>query len=210
MAGPWHGARLTKRLTLSGGMETIIKNHGAQVPPGTDDPDPDEDDHGDRDGVGYGSKAALLSILTAIRDRQRVPMPPPESLRGSADSVVWDEAAKHYGSFTAVRAVLDAIPDQGAARALRAEDVPDTVLPRADRVAKERARLAALRVGPPPKDGKPDNRPPARFILHGKDKAGRSYELPVTNLAEGRSADGTYLLAPGVWSVGTVATERLR
>lgn len=193
--------RLHKRITMDG-VTVVAKNHG---PPGGE---PAEDVHGDRSGIGYGSKAALLSILTAARDGGAQVMSP-DRLRDQPDSVVWDEAAKLYGSFQAVRAALDRLPQRRGGEALRAADVPAAVLPTESDRARERARLASLKAGPEPEPGKPDNRPPARFILHGVGSNGERYSVPVSSPTDLRSAGRTYLLAPGVESVGTVRHERI-
>ena len=135
MAGPWHGARLTKRLTTDGVSAVVSKNHG---PTGGE---PAEDVHGDRGATGRGSAEALKAVLTAMRSAgMAVPV---SGIRDGDDVSLWDAASQQYGSFDAVRDMLNGLPPRQQGQALRAGDVPASAFPNAAKVAAAREKLAA-------------------------------------------------------------------
>lgn len=182
--------RLTKRMTAGGRVYVAVsKNHGA---PGGE---PAEDVHGERGMIGVGSQAAILSLLSANFERRGGA--DPARVRQGDDLDAWEAAKQQYGSYEAVRAALDALPPRHEGEALRAADVPDGVLPDPAKALAERQRLASLKASG------------MKFILHGRGDDGRVYSLPVRSDADARSAGSTYLLAPGVNSIGRVTRERL-
>lgn len=181
-------ARLTKRLTMTG-IQVVVKNH-APLGPGAN-----EDVHGERGQIGVGSQAAILSLLSASFERGDGANP--ARLRQGDDIDAWDAAKQQYGSYEAVREVLDGLPARAGGEALRASEVPDRALPNPTKVQAERARLAKLKA-----EG-------YNFILHGVGEDGERYSRPVASDADAKSAGGRYLLADGVESVGQVTRERI-
>jgi hypothetical protein len=134
MAGRWTGPRITRRLTPEGVAAVVSKNHG---PPGGE---PAEDVHGDRGATGRGSAEALKAVLTAMRSAgMAVPV---SGIRDGDDVSLWDAASQQYGSFDAVRDMLNGLPPRQQGQALRAGDVPRSAFPDAAKVAAARAELA--------------------------------------------------------------------
>lgn len=140
-------------------LDGILEKHPGDPPHIGHEGSPGQDSHGRRLTFGIGSRATLISVLSAARDVGH-DIPSRGQLDASSDGTLWNLARDLTGSEEKAVAMIAALPERKHGEALRAGDVKPGLI---NRFLGSKPRSAGLLDAPVPKPVRGSRKPKPRL-----------------------------------------------
>ena len=115
-------------------LEQLLNKHdshpGPHTSPAHNAPGPEQKSHGNRGGVGSGSKQTVAILLRTAAARLGIPgVPEYDMLQAMPDSEVWSVAAKRVkGGEQGVADMIAALPPRRSGENISSESIPDSLI----------------------------------------------------------------------------------